>query len=104
MVLNLLPLQNYRLLLFVNLFHFLKRLVAPELLANYVIASHSLPKSKKSSSSEQPGMRNTNSSSSENCPNTPLLEPGNVCDISLQDQPEENDMDLILSETANMRP
>ncbi|VEB36782.1 protein SidG [Legionella sainthelensi] len=58
----------------------------------------------KSSSYEQPGMRNTNSSSSENCPNKLLLEPGNVCDISLLDQPEENDMDLILSETANIRP
>ncbi|KTD56250.1 protein SidG [Legionella sainthelensi] len=58
----------------------------------------------KSSSSEQPAMSNTNSPSSENCPNNPLLRPDNVCDISFQDQTEENDMDLILSETANLRP
>ncbi|ARB90681.1 hypothetical protein [Legionella longbeachae] len=63
----------------------------------------------KNSFCQQAGLKNTISSNSENYLNRPLIEPGNISEVSLLDHAqsdgtEENDMDLVLSESVNLRP
>lgn len=63
----------------------------------------------KLGTSQQSGLSHTNSSNSESYINKPLIEPNNVCEITLSnqedcDETEKNDIDFALSETVNLRP